>query len=65
MMLGRFGSVMGRMQGVPVRDVSVMAGLLVISPFVMLGSFTMVFRRVLMMFGRLVVVFRTFVFRHV
>jgi hypothetical protein len=64
MMLGRFSRVMERMLGMPVRYVGVMASLFVTPAFVMLRSFTMVFRRVLVMFGRLVVVFRTFVCRH-
>lgn len=64
MMLGCFSRVVGSVLSVPMRYVRVMAGLLVIPAFVMLRSFTMVFRRVLVMFGRLVVVFRTFVCRH-
>jgi uncharacterized membrane protein len=64
MMLGRFSRVVRRVLGMAVRYVSVMASLFMIPSFVMLGSLTMVFRRVLVMFGRLVVVVRTFVCRH-
>jgi len=46
------------------RDVGVMASLFVISTLVMLGSFMMVFRRVLVMFSRFAVVIRAFVCRH-
>ena len=52
MMLGRFSRVMGSVLSVPMRHVSVMTGLLVISTLVVLGSFTMVFRCVLVVFRR-------------
>jgi len=63
-MLGRFSRVVQCMLGMAVRYVSVMASLLVIRAFVVLGSFTMAFRCVLVMFSRLVVVLCTFVCRH-
>jgi hypothetical protein len=61
MMLGRFGRVVGSVLSVPMRYVSVVTCLLVISTLVVLGSFTMVFRCVLMVFSRLVMMLRTFV----
>jgi hypothetical protein len=61
MMLGRFSRVMGSVLSVPMRHVSVMTGLLVISTLVVLGSFTMVFRCVLVMFSRLVMMPCSFV----
>jgi hypothetical protein len=61
MMFGRFSRVVGSVLSVPVRYVSVVTGLLVISALVVLGSFTMVFRRVLVMFSRLVMVLCSFV----
>jgi hypothetical protein len=64
MVLGRFSSVVSRMLSVPMCYVGVMASLLVISTFVMLGSFKMVFRRVPVMFSRLAVVICAFVCRH-
>ena len=64
MLLGSLTRVVGRLQSVPMRNLGMMASLLVISRFVMLGSFTMVFGRVLVMLGRFVVVFSAFVCRH-
>jgi hypothetical protein len=61
MMLGRFGGVVGSVLSVPVRYMSVVTGLLVIPALMMLGSFTMVFRCVLVMFSRLVMMLCTFV----
>jgi hypothetical protein len=61
MMLGRFGRVVGSVLSVPMGDVGVVTGLLVISTLVMLGSFTMVFCCVLVMFGRLVMMLCAFV----
>jgi hypothetical protein len=61
MMLGGFGGVVVRMFRVSMRNVGVMASLLVIPGFVMLGRFTMMFSRVLVMLGCLVVVLSTFV----
>jgi hypothetical protein len=54
--LGRFNRVMRGVVTVPARNVGVMTGLLVISAFVLRGSFTMVSCRVLVMFSRLSVV---------
>jgi hypothetical protein len=62
MMLGRFSRVVGSVLSVPMRYLGVVAGLLVISTLVVLGSFTMVSRCVLVMFCRLVVVICAFVF---
>jgi hypothetical protein len=62
MMLGRFSRVVGSVLSVPMRYVGVVTGLLVISTLVVLGSFTMVFRCMLVMFSRLVVVICAFVF---
>jgi len=64
MMLGSLSSVVSRMLSVPMRYVGVMASLLVIPGFVMLASFKMVFRRVLVMFSRLAMVICAFVFGH-
>ena len=61
MVLGGFSRVMIRMLIMPMRHVSVMAGLLVVAAFVMLGSFFMVFRCVLVMFRRFSVVICAFV----
>jgi hypothetical protein len=61
MMLGSFSRVVGSVLSVPMCYVGMVAGLLVISTLVMLGSFTMVFRCVLVMFGRLFVVICAFV----
>ena len=61
MMLGRFSRVVGSVLSVPMRYVGVVTGLLVISTLVMFGRFTMVFRCVLVMFSRLVVVICAFV----
>jgi hypothetical protein len=62
MMLRRFSCVVGRIHGVPMRYVSVMAGFLVVPTFVVLRGFTMVFGCVLMVLRRLVVVLYGFVF---
>ena len=64
MMHGCLSPVMDSMLRVPVRYVGVMTSLFVICSLVMLGSFTMVFCCVFVMFRCLVVVFRTFVCRH-
>ena len=62
MMPGRFRCVMCGLQSVPMSYMSVMAGFLVISILVVRGSFPMVFRRVLVMFCRLGMVFCAFMF---
>ena len=64
MMLCRFSSVMSRMLSVPMRDVGVMPALLVIPTLVMLGSFKVVFRGVLVVISRFAVVVRTFMCHH-
>jgi hypothetical protein len=64
MMLGGFVRMVGRMLRMAVGYVSVMTGLLMIPGFMMLGSFAVVFRRVVVMFGRLMVMLCTFVCRH-
>ena len=56
-----FVLVMGRMQSMRMRDVGVMARLLVIACFVMLGRFTMMVRGSLMMLGGHLVVAATLV----
>ncbi len=65
MMLGRFSGVVGRMLSVPMCYVGVVTALLVISAFVMLGRFKMVFRRVLVVFRRLAVMVCAFVCSHI
>ena len=52
-------AVMGRVEMVSVRDVRVMRALVVIAGFVVFGGMPMVFGRVLVMLGRLAVVFRS------
>ena len=52
MMLSGLCRVMGSVLSVSMRYVGMMAGFLVISTFVVLGSFTMVFRCVLVVFRR-------------
>jgi hypothetical protein len=61
MMLGSFSRVMGSVLSVAMRYVSVVTRLLMIPTLMMLGSFTMVFRCVLVMFSRLVMMLCTFV----
>jgi len=56
-----FVLVMGRMQSMRMRDVGVMARLLVIACFVMLGRFTMMVRGSVMMLGCHLVVAATLV----
>ncbi len=53
------------MAGMTVGAVGVMRGLFVIAGFMMLGSFTVVLRRVLVMFGGLVMVLDACVVTHV
>jgi hypothetical protein len=64
MKLGCFICVMGCIKGMPMRNLGMMASLLVIPRFVMLGRFTMMVRGLLVMLGRLVVVLGAFVCRH-
>jgi hypothetical protein len=54
-----------RMRGVSVRRLGVVRSALVITIFVMFGSFSVMFGRLLVMLGRLLVVVRTLVIRHV
>ena len=61
MVLGGFRRVVIRMLVMPMRQVSVMASLLVVAAFVMLGCFFMVFRCVLVMLRRFFVVICAFV----
>jgi hypothetical protein len=56
--LGRFRGVLGGMMQVSLGSVCVMRRSLVFSSFVMPGSFAMVPRRVLMVFGCLMMMFR-------
>jgi hypothetical protein len=60
-MLRSLVAVMGRMQFMRMRHVGVMARLLVIARFVVLGGFTMVVRGSLVMLGRGLVVAATLV----
>jgi len=60
MMLGGLCRVMGSVLSVSMRYVGIMAGFLVISTFVVLGSFTVVFRCVLVVFRRREVVLCAF-----
>jgi len=60
-MLRRLVAVRGRMQFMRMRDVGVMARLLVIACFIVLGRFTMMVRGGLMMLGRELVVGSTLV----
>jgi hypothetical protein len=57
--------VMLGMAGVPVRAMGVVSRLFVIAGFVMLGGFAVMLRRVLVMFGSLVMVLDAFVVAHV
>jgi hypothetical protein len=57
MMLGGFSRMVGGVVSVPTRYMSVMTSFFVISGFVMRGSFTMVFRSVLVMFRRFCMMF--------
>ena len=52
---------MGRMQSVRVCDVGVMPGLLMITGFIMLGHFTMMMGRALVVFRRSLVMLATLV----
>jgi hypothetical protein len=61
MMLRRFSGVVASVLRVTMRYVSVVTGLLVISTLMMLGSFTMVLRCVIVMFGCLVMMLCTLV----
>jgi hypothetical protein len=64
-MTAGFGVVMFGVAGVAIRAVGVMGGLFVIAGFMMLGSFAMVLRGMLVMFGRLVVVLDACVVAHI
>ena len=55
-MTARFGVMFFGVAGVAVGAVGMMRGLLMIAGFVMFGGFAVMLRRVLMMFGGLVVV---------
>lgn len=61
MMLRGLLAMMGRVQSMRMRHVGVMAGLLVITVFVMFGRFTVMMRSGLVMVGRGLVVATTFV----
>ena len=60
MVLGGLSRVVAGVLSVPMRYVGMMAGFLVISTFVLFGSFTMVFRCVLVVFRRREVVLCAF-----
>jgi hypothetical protein len=60
MMLGGFSRVMRRVLGMPMGNMGMMASLLVIPGFVVLAGFTMMFRGVLVMLGRFLVVLDAF-----
>jgi hypothetical protein len=60
-MLRGFLPMMGRVQSMRMRNVGVMAGLLVLTVFVMFGRFTVMMRCGLVMLGRGLVVAATFV----
>jgi hypothetical protein len=62
MVFSRLGRVMGSMKSVPVSNMSVMGGLLVIPGVMVLGSFHMMSRCVFVVFRRHFVVLGTFVF---
>ena len=61
MKLGRFTRVVGRVKSMPMRNLGMVASLLVIPRFVMLRGFTMVFRGLLVLLGCFVVVLGAFV----
>jgi hypothetical protein len=61
--LGRFFGVVFFLQVMTVRQMSVVAGLFVVTCFVMLGGGQMVLGRLLMMFGCLTMMFRALI-RH-
>ena len=61
MRLGRFGSVMGRMMVMPVRDVRMVGGLMTVALFMVASSLTMMMGCPLIMLGGLRMMF---VFRH-
>jgi hypothetical protein len=61
--LGGLGGVVVRMMIVPIRQVRVMACLEMVTRFVVLRGLTVMFRRVLVVFGGLVVVLSGY-FRH-
>jgi hypothetical protein len=56
MVLGRFTGMVGRMEPVPVSDMGVVRGFLVIAGFMVFGSFAMMSCRVFVVFCRLLVV---------
>jgi hypothetical protein len=56
MMFGRFGRMVGRFHGVTMRDMRMMTGLFVVAAFVVLRGFAMVFRGVLVVICRLMMV---------
>ena len=60
-MLGGFSRMVGGVVSVPTRYMSVMTSFFVISGFVMRGSFTMVFRSVLVMLRRFQMMLNAFV----
>jgi hypothetical protein len=64
MVLSGFGGVVGRMQAVSVRHVGMMRRFFVLSLLVMFAGLAVVGRRILMMFSRLIVMFRSFVLCH-
>jgi len=64
-MFARFFGVMGRVQAVAVSYVCVMARLFMVAGCIMPGRFAVMFRRILMVLGRRIVVVGAFViFRH-
>jgi hypothetical protein len=56
--------MVGRIEMMPMRKVGVMSCRFVVTLFVMLGRFLMMLRSLFMMFSGLLVVLRTFMFRH-
>ena len=56
--------MVGRIEMMPMRKVGVMPCRFVVTLFVMLGRILMMLRSLLMMFSGLLVVLRTFMFRH-
>ncbi len=63
-MLAGFFGVMCRVRQVPVRDVRMVPGLYVIARFVMFRGFTVVFGRVLMVIGCLMMMRSACMIRH-